>query len=242
MPGERARRRSATASASSGTGATRSPAPDPRCGPTRRRDGLLEQLEESVRLRLMSDVPLGAMLSGGLDSSLIVALMAAQHDRAGEDVLGRLRRGRCRTTSSTTPASSRRSTAPSTTSSSSRLPRRRGRLDELVWHLDEPMADLSVARLLRAVGARLRAVTVALSGQGADELLGGLPQAPGRCSRRHWRRLPRALERGAGARPRPAALRVSGAPDARSLPTVLRAPARDERQGRRSAPPRALPR
>ena len=37
---------------------------------------MLDKLDESVRMRLMSDVPLGAMLSGGLDSSLIVALMA----------------------------------------------------------------------------------------------------------------------------------------------------------------------
>ena len=60
----------------SSTGTIRSRRPDTRPSVDDWSEGLLELLDESVRLRLMSDVPLGAMLSGGLDSSLIVALMA----------------------------------------------------------------------------------------------------------------------------------------------------------------------
>ena len=73
----RARRRAAAATASSATGTTPSRAADsPPLRAEEYDEGLLAELEEAVADRLMSDVPLGAMLSGGLDSSLIVALMA----------------------------------------------------------------------------------------------------------------------------------------------------------------------
>jgi asparagine synthase (glutamine-hydrolysing) len=133
---------------------------------------LREILREAVRLRLMSDVPLGAMLSGGLDSSVVVALMAE---------------------SSSTPVKTftvafREDGDANELESAARVARRFGcdhesvelsfaettlDLDDLVWYLDEPVAELSALGF--HVLSRLAAqhVTVALSGQGADELFGG---------------------------------------------------------------------
>ena len=133
---------------------------------------MLDKLDESVRLRLMSDVPLGAMLSGGLDSSLIVALMARHMTEpletfavgfAGEDselpdarrvadALGAEHhelevalRDRARTTCSRLDLAPRRAAG-------------------------RPL----VARLpARSASSPREHVTVALSGQGADELFGG---------------------------------------------------------------------
>jgi asparagine synthase (glutamine-hydrolysing) len=133
---------------------------------------LLHELDESVRLRLMSDVPLGAMLSGGLDSSLIVALMAR---RLGEPVktfsVGFAEAGRDNELADARLVAERYGTDHHELALSfSQLP---VGLEQLVWTLDEPLASLSALGFLELSRLAARHVTVALSGQGADELLGG---------------------------------------------------------------------
>lgn len=151
------------------------PLPDP--GPTslglsHYAEGLLEELDEAVRLRLMSDVPFGAMLSGGLDSSLIVALMAPKMSEPvktfsvgfKEDLEG-----------NELPVARRVAELFGADhhevelSMVADLPD----LSEISWHLDEPTADLSVLGFYALSGVASKEVTMALSGQGADELLGG---------------------------------------------------------------------
>jgi len=133
---------------------------------------LLGGLEESVRLRLMSDVPLGAMLSGGIDSSVIVALMArnmtepvktfsvgfAEAGEGNELEDARLVAAELGADHHELELSFAEQTVD---------------LAELVWFMDEPLADLSALGFLALSELAATKVTVALSGQGADELLGG---------------------------------------------------------------------
>jgi asparagine synthase (glutamine-hydrolysing) len=135
-------------------------------------DAVLAALDRSVEMQLVSDVPLGAMLSGGLDSSLIVALMAR----------------RMRDPVRTFSVGFREAGAASELPHARAVARALGAdhhelelsftddtvsLEELVWHLDEPVADLSALGFLALSDLAARHVTVALSGQGADELFGG---------------------------------------------------------------------
>ena len=150
---------------------------------------LLEGLEESVRMRLMADVPLGAMLSGGLDSSVIVALMARQmSDPVKTFSIGFAEAGEGNELADaklvaeyfgTDHHELELSFAEDTVD-----------LAELVWHMDEPLADLSSLGFLALSELAASKVTVALSGQGADELLGGYRKHRAAAIAGAWRRLP----------------------------------------------------
>jgi asparagine synthase (glutamine-hydrolysing) len=160
--------------------------------------GLLEILEESVRARLMADVPLGAMLSGGLDSSLIVALMArhtsgpvqtfsigfAEDAEANE-------LDDARFVAAEYGAEHHELELSLTSSAVS--------LEDLVWHLDEPMSDLSTLGFYAISELAARHVTVALSGQGADELLAGYRKHQAAALTASWNRLPGPLRRAGNA-------------------------------------------
>jgi asparagine synthase (glutamine-hydrolysing) len=129
-----------------------------------------ELLAEAVRVRLRSDVPLGAFLSGGVDSSAVVATMARLLERpvvttsigfseAGYDELpyaGLVARH---------VGSEHHERV--VTSPSPEL------IETIVWHLDEPFADSSaIPTYFVSMAARER-VKVALSGDGGDELFAG---------------------------------------------------------------------
>ena len=133
---------------------------------------LLAELDESVRLRLMSDVPLGVMLSGGLDSSLVAALMA-QH--LSEPVktfsVGFRDAGEVNELADARLVAERIGAEHHELELS--LGEQQVSLADLAWSLDEPVSDLSALGFLALSELAAQHVTVALSGQGADELFGG---------------------------------------------------------------------
>jgi asparagine synthase (glutamine-hydrolysing) len=135
-------------------------------------DGLVERLEQAVEARLLSDVPLGVMLSGGVDSSLLVALMTRVSSRPVKtfsiglgDPGGRSELDDARLVARTFGTEHHELHAS--------VADRDVSLEDAVWFLDEPVADVSTLGFFTLSSLTRRHVTVALSGQGADELLGG---------------------------------------------------------------------
>ncbi len=129
--------------------------------------------EESVRLRMISDVPLGAYLSGGLDSSLLVAAMSELSSSPVDAFSVGFRDRRFNELPHAAEVARRfgcRHHILHAEDEAAEL------LDPVVYHLDEPLGDLATIPTFLMARQTKPHVSVVLSGEGADELLAGYPK------------------------------------------------------------------
>ncbi len=134
------------------------------------RRALRETLTEAVRLRMRSDVPLGAFLSGGIDSTIITGLMQEQSDQSVHSFSIGFPVAKFDERTFARQAAEHLGTIhhekvvePSALSI----------LPKLIWHYDEPLSDSSAIPMMYLSEMTREFVTVALSGDGADELFAG---------------------------------------------------------------------
>jgi asparagine synthase (glutamine-hydrolysing) len=143
-------------------------------GEVRREDEYLEELDhllaEAVRLRLVSDVPLGAFLSGGIDSSTVVAYMReTSASRPVTISVGFDHQDYDEVRHAETVARHLGCEFHPLVVT----PHVEELLPKLAWHFDEPFADSSAVPTYYVSQAARQLVTVALSGDGGDELWAG---------------------------------------------------------------------
>jgi asparagine synthase (glutamine-hydrolysing) len=137
---------------------------------TRIMDGLMEILEAATRMRMISEVPLGAFLSGGVDSSAIVALMSGV---SPDPVM----------TNSISFSEAAYNEAEYARQVASLFNTRHNEfhvtpeaipiIEKLAWHYDEPFADSSAVPTYYVSKMAREKVTVSLSGDGGDENFAG---------------------------------------------------------------------
>lgn len=129
-----------------------------------------ERLGEAVRRRLVSDVPLGALLSGGVDSSAVVALMASGTESRVDTFSIGFGEREFDETSYARAVAERYGTRHRVRRVNADDISLVGRLPEIY---DEPFGDVSAIPTFTVCAEARRAVTVALSGDGGDEALAG---------------------------------------------------------------------
>ena len=166
--------------------------PDPAAGESRSDEQWLERVDEAlraaVRRQLVSDVPLGAFLSGGVDSSLITAAMgdAVTFSIGFEDpTYNELRH-------STRVARHLRVRHLTEVIRADALEL----FDRLMHFMDDPIGDSSVFPTYLVARLARRHVTVSLSGDGGDELFGGYETYLAAGAARRYGALPRVLRKG----------------------------------------------
>lgn len=156
-------------------------------------DELEGRIEEALRLHLVSDVPVGAFLSGGLDSSLLVAMLAK---RVGIKHLPTFTVSLPHPRFDEAPYARRVAQLYDTDHHESSLsPSLMSLLPDLIYHLDEPSDPLSLCAYHVAELAH-RYVKVVIGGDGGDELFGGYDRYYGNVYAGRYARVPAALRRG----------------------------------------------
>jgi asparagine synthase (glutamine-hydrolysing) len=157
---------------------------------------LRTELDRAVREQMVSDVPIGAFLSGGLDSSAVVALMSRNSDRpvrtysigfsgsSGAELYNELPFARI-----VAKAFHTEHREIIVQPSVAEL------LPQLIWHLDEPMSDAAFITTYLVSKFAREDVTVILSGVGGDELFGGYTRYLDHHYRRSYQRIPASIRR-----------------------------------------------
>jgi asparagine synthase (glutamine-hydrolysing) len=147
-------------------------------------------IDESVRYRLISDVPLAAFLSGGLDSSAIVAMMRRH-------VSGPLRTFTIGYADKTFSELDYAQTVANQFGTEHHILMIDDMTPELIekslWHLDEPMTDLSSIPLMLICQEARKTVTVCLSGEGGDEVFAGYDRFKASKMARYYAMIPAPL-------------------------------------------------
>lgn len=157
---------------------------------------LRELLQESVRLRMICDVPFGAFLSGGLDSSAVVATMAGQSRRP----ISTFTIGFPEKEFNEADHAREVSRAFGTDHHELILePDVISIMEDLAWHLDEPFGDSSAIPTFMVSKLAAEHVKVVLSGDGGDELFAGYSKYRVEERERRYRHIPGMLRSLLGA-------------------------------------------
>ncbi|KKU81198.1 MAG: Asparagine synthetase [Parcubacteria group bacterium GW2011_GWA1_47_8] len=138
-----------------------------------RTDELVAVLEDSVKYHMVADVPVGAFLSGGIDSGIIAALAQKNFNTGNGGKISTFTIGFNEVSEARAAEVSARHIGTNHTATTVSHEEYFRELQKVVWHFDEPVADPSAVALYFLAREARKKVKVVLSGEGADELFGG---------------------------------------------------------------------